>query len=99
MSGYLIRPIEHGADIVVHSATKWIGGHGTTISGVVVDSGKNPRFDVDATGVLIPHDLSSLRSIQENSTGLPADSLLLPLPPKATMASSFRRPSGTWRSP
>jgi O-acetylhomoserine/O-acetylserine sulfhydrylase-like pyridoxal-dependent enzyme len=48
MSGYLIRPIEHGADIVVHSATKWIGGHGTTIAGVVVDSGKNPRFDVDA---------------------------------------------------
>ena len=39
LSGYLIRPIEHGADIVVHSATKWIGGHGTTISGVVVDSG------------------------------------------------------------
>lgn len=38
--GYLIRPIEHGADIVVHSATKWIGGHGNTIAGVVVDSGK-----------------------------------------------------------
>ncbi|KAI9840782.1 MAG: Homocysteine synthase [Sclerophora amabilis] len=38
--GYFIRPIEHGADIVVHSATKWIGGHGTTIAGVVVDSGK-----------------------------------------------------------
>ncbi|KAI0250230.1 O-acetylhomoserine ami [Lactifluus subvellereus] len=37
---YLIRPIEHGADIVVHSASKWIGGHGTTIAGVVVDSGK-----------------------------------------------------------
>ena len=35
-----MRPIEHGADIVVHSATKWIGGHGTTIGGVVVDSGK-----------------------------------------------------------
>ncbi|KAI0272029.1 O-acetylhomoserine ami [Russula aff. rugulosa BPL654] len=40
MGGYLIRPIEHGADIVVHSATKWIGGHGNTIAGVVVDSGK-----------------------------------------------------------
>ncbi|KAF8063396.1 Cys/Met metabolism PLP-dependent enzyme-domain-containing protein [Lyophyllum atratum] len=40
MGGYLIRPIEHGADIVVHSATKWIGGHGTTIAGIVVDSGK-----------------------------------------------------------
>ncbi|KAL1993384.1 hypothetical protein VTN49DRAFT_3333 [Thermomyces lanuginosus] len=38
--GYFVRPIEHGADIVVHSATKWIGGHGTTIAGVVVDSGK-----------------------------------------------------------
>ncbi|GJJ14250.1 hypothetical protein Clacol_008514 [Clathrus columnatus] len=38
--GYLIRPIEHGADIVLHSATKWIGGHGQTIGGVVIDSGK-----------------------------------------------------------
>jgi len=38
--GYFIRPIEHGADIIVHSATKWIGGHGTTIGGVIVDSGK-----------------------------------------------------------
>ncbi|KAI9490130.1 Cys/Met metabolism PLP-dependent enzyme-domain-containing protein [Zychaea mexicana] len=40
--GYLVKPIEHGADIVVHSATKWIGGHGTTIGGVVIDSGKFP---------------------------------------------------------
>lgn len=40
--GYLCRPIEHGADIVVESATKWIGGHGTSIGGVIVDSG---RFD------------------------------------------------------
>ena len=38
--GYLVRPIEHGADIVVESATKWIGGHGTSIGGVIVDSGK-----------------------------------------------------------
>lgn len=38
--GFFCRPIEHGADIVVHSATKWIGGHGTTIGGVVIDSGK-----------------------------------------------------------
>lgn len=38
--GYFIRPIDHGADIVVESATKWIGGHGTTIGGVVIDSGK-----------------------------------------------------------
>lgn len=37
--GYLFRPIEHGADIVVESATKWLGGHGTTLGGVVVDSG------------------------------------------------------------
>ena len=40
--GYFVRPIEHGADIVTHSATKWIGGHGTSIGGVIVDSG---RFD------------------------------------------------------
>jgi OAH/OAS sulfhydrylase len=39
-AGYLARPIEHGADIVVASATKWIGGHGTSIGGVIVDSGK-----------------------------------------------------------
>lgn len=38
--GFFCRPIDHGADIVVHSATKWIGGHGTTIGGVIVDSGK-----------------------------------------------------------
>ncbi|KAJ3191159.1 Homocysteine synthase [Irineochytrium annulatum] len=42
MGGYLCRPIDHGADIVVASATKWIGGHGTTIGGVIVDSGKFP---------------------------------------------------------
>ncbi len=49
---YLCRPIEHGADIVVHSATKWIGGHGTSIGGVIVDagtfdwtSGKFPKMD------------------------------------------------------
>jgi O-acetylhomoserine (thiol)-lyase len=39
---YLLRPIEHGADIVVHSATKFIGGHGTSIGGIIVDSGKFP---------------------------------------------------------
>lgn len=38
--GFYIRPIDHGADIVVHSATKWIGGHGTTVGGVIVDAGK-----------------------------------------------------------
>ncbi|UPX18277.1 Adenosylmethionine cyclotransferase [Ascochyta rabiei] len=40
--GFFVRPLDHGVDIVVHSATKWIGGHGTTIGGVIVDSG---RFD------------------------------------------------------
>ena len=44
---YLIRPIEHGADVVVHSATKFIGGHGTTLGGIIVDSGK---FDWTASG-------------------------------------------------
>jgi O-acetylhomoserine (thiol)-lyase len=44
---YSIRPIEHGADIVVHSATKFIGGHGTTLGGIIVDSGK---FDWEASG-------------------------------------------------
>ncbi|WDM22543.1 homocysteine synthase [Paenibacillus polymyxa] len=46
-SPYLLRPIEYGADIVVHSATKFIGGHGTSIGGVIVDSGK---FDWKASG-------------------------------------------------
>ena len=44
---YLIRPIEHGADVVVHSATKFIGGHGTTLGGLIVDGGK---FDWNASG-------------------------------------------------
>ena len=48
---FLIRPIEHGADIVVHSATKFIGGHGTTLGGVIVDSGK---FDWKASGKYAP---------------------------------------------
>ena len=48
---YLIRPIEHGADIVLHSATKFIGGHGTTLGGSVVDSGK---FDWKASGKYAP---------------------------------------------
>ncbi|MEW5797434.1 MAG: O-acetylhomoserine aminocarboxypropyltransferase/cysteine synthase [Bacteroidota bacterium] len=49
-AGYLIRPFEHGADIITHSATKWIGGHGTSIGGVIVDSGKfnwaNGKFSI-----------------------------------------------------
>lgn len=48
---YLIRPIEHGADIVIRSATKFIGGHGTTLGGVIVDSGK---FDWKASGKYAP---------------------------------------------
>ena len=44
---YLCRPLEHGADIVVHSATKFIGGHGTSIGGVIVDGG---TFDFGASG-------------------------------------------------
>ena len=48
---YLIRPIEHGADIVVHSATKFIGGHGTTLGGIIVDSGK---FDWKTGGKYAP---------------------------------------------
>lgn len=48
---YLFRPIEHGADIVVHSATKFIGGHGTTLGGVIVDSGK---FDWKKSGKYKP---------------------------------------------
>ena len=48
---YLIRPIEHGADIVVHSATKFLGGHGTTLGGIIVDAGK---FDWAASGKFDP---------------------------------------------
>jgi O-acetylhomoserine (thiol)-lyase len=44
-SPYLCRPIEHGADIVVHSATKFLGGHGTSIGGIIIDSGKFPWSD------------------------------------------------------
>ena len=48
---YLVRPLEYGADIVVHSATKFIGGHGTAIGGVIVDGGK---FDWEASGKFRP---------------------------------------------
>jgi len=48
---YLFRPIEHGADIVVHSATKFLGGHGTTLGGIIVDSG---NFDWKASGKYAP---------------------------------------------
>ncbi|MBN2371617.1 MAG: PLP-dependent transferase [Vicinamibacteria bacterium] len=70
---FLLRPIEHGADVVVHSLTKWIGGHGTAIGGIAIDSG---RFDwTDAKfklynepepsyhGLRFAHDLGSLNPI------------------------------------
>ena len=53
---YLIRPIEHGADIVVHSATKFLGGHGTTLGGIIVDSGK---FDWKKSGKYAPIALAN----------------------------------------
>ncbi|KAJ7841877.1 O-acetylhomoserine ami [Mycena olivaceomarginata] len=46
MGGWMIRPIDHGADLVVHSTTKWVGGHGTVLGGMIIDSG---RFDWDAS--------------------------------------------------
>nr|MDA3835146.1 O-acetylhomoserine aminocarboxypropyltransferase/cysteine synthase [Spirochaetales bacterium] len=70
---YLIRAIDHGADIVVNSMTKWIGGHGTGIGGVVIDSGKfdwkNPKFrlfnepDGSYFGIRFAHDLGDLNPI------------------------------------
>ncbi len=49
---YLLRPLEHGADIVVHSASKFLAGHGAVLGGVVVDNGK---YDVERSGALFPH--------------------------------------------
>lgn len=70
---YLLRPIEHGADIVVHSLTKWIGGHGTAIGGIVVDSGRfnwqNPKFklfyepDASYHGLRFAFDLGELNHL------------------------------------
>jgi len=67
---YLLRPMEYGADIVVHSLTKWLGGHGTAIGGVVVDAGRfdwtDPKFtlynrpDESYHGVRYAHDLGEL---------------------------------------
>ena len=61
-AGYLCRPIEHGADIVVQSATKWIGGHGNSIGGVIVDSGKfnwgNGKFPLFTEPAPGYHDLN-----------------------------------------
>jgi O-acetylhomoserine (thiol)-lyase len=70
---YLLNPIDHGADIVIHSLTKWIGGHGTGIGGIVVDAGKfdwtNPKFklynepDPSYHGVRYAHDLGELNHL------------------------------------
>lgn len=70
---YLLRPIEHGADIVVHSLTKWMGGHGAGIGGIVVDSGKfdwtDSKFplynepDHSYHGIRYAHDLGELNSL------------------------------------
>jgi O-acetylhomoserine (thiol)-lyase len=58
---YLLRPIEHGADIVIHSLTKWMGGHGTALGGIVIDSGKfnwnSPRFPQFTEPEASYHDL------------------------------------------
>ena len=69
----LLRPIEHGADIVIHSLSKWIGGHGTGIGGVVIDAGKfdwsNPKFalynepDRGYHGLRFAHDLGELNAL------------------------------------
>ncbi len=70
---YLLRPIDHGADVVVHSATKWIGGHGTGIGGVVVDAGTfdwtDPKFELYNTpdpsnfNLRFGHDLGDLTPV------------------------------------
>jgi O-acetylhomoserine/O-acetylserine sulfhydrylase len=85
VSGYLIRPIEHGADIVVHSATKWIGGHGTTIAGVVIDSGqfvqctianRHRRMTVFPTPRKVRLDLRSFPLLHLSLRGLPRTQIL-----------------------
>ena len=63
---YLIRPIEHGADIVVHSATKFIGGHGTTLGGIIVDSGNSVVEQVEKQlNKLI--EVIKVRTLEENA--------------------------------
>jgi O-acetylhomoserine (thiol)-lyase len=70
-AGYLFRPIDHGADVVVASATKWIGGHGTSIGGVVVDAGSfdwgNGRFPVFTEPAPGYHGLSFWEAFGANS--------------------------------
>lgn len=72
-SPFLFRPIEHGADVVIHSLTKWMGGHGTGIGGIVVDAGKfdwtDPKFtlynepDSSYHGLRYAHDLGELNPV------------------------------------
>ncbi|QCC86058.1 O-acetylhomoserine aminocarboxypropyltransferase/cysteine synthase [Desulfovibrio desulfuricans] len=79
---WLLRPIEHGADIVVHSATKFIGGHGTTLGGVIIDGGK---FDWEASGKFPRlcgpdpsyHGLSFARAVGEAAFAVRARAILL----------------------
>ena len=69
----ILKPLEHGADIVIHSLTKWIGGHGTALGGIVIDSGKfnwkNPKFklfnepDTSYHGLRYAHDLGDLNPL------------------------------------
>lgn len=76
---YLLRPIEHGADVVVHSATKFLGGHGTTIAGVIVDAG---TFDYSAD----PERFPGFNEPDESYHGLVYSQLAPDLPPYAIKA-------------
>ena len=76
---YLLRPLEHGADVVVHSATKFLGGHGTAIAGVIVDGG---RFDFSAE----PERFPLLNEPDPSYHGLVYSSLAPDLPPYAIRA-------------
>ncbi len=92
---YLFRPIEHGADIVVHSLTKWIGGHGTALGGIIVDGGKfdwtNPKFELfnepdnSYHGLRYAHDLG----------GLPPFALRARLVPLRNLGASIA-PDNSW---
>ena len=81
-AGALIKPIDYGADVVVHSATKWIGGHGTSIGGIIVDAGtfnwgngKFPLFTEPSEGYhgLVHWDVSGFESDLCKALGIPSD--------------------------
>ncbi len=92
---YLFRPFEHGADIVVHSLTKWIGGHGTALGGIIIDGGKfdwtNPKFELfnepdnSYHGLRYAHDLG----------GLPPFALRARLVPLRNLGASIA-PDNSW---